>query len=145
MQEIPPGYIAELYRQTSFLSAVLGGFSIAFLGALLTFNIEKKSINKTIWVSAIAATLLIVSTFASVVVLLDEVRLGLSSLALTDWPKSTFTSKMIADFFFLIGTYALLVTIGLSGNIRDKKTGIITAVIACTGIVFLTIVVIGAL
>ena len=143
MDEIPVEYVAELYRQIAFLSAVLGGFAITFLGTLLTLNNVDKTVDRTIWVSAIAATLLVVSTFASVVTLLDVIRVGITSFDINEWPAETVRSKNIASLTSFTGMYALLVTIGLSGRIRNRKTGIFTAVIAFLGIMLLTIVFVG--
>lgn len=140
MEELPTEYLAELYRQITFLSAVLGGFAIAFMGTLLTLTSDNKSVSRTIWLTAFAATVLIVSTFSSIVVLLDIVRLGITSMDASEWPAETLRSKNIADLSSFAGMYALLIAIGLSGKIRDKKTGIVTAAIAFLGFTLLTIV-----
>ncbi|MEM8487062.1 MAG: hypothetical protein AAF564_16030 [Bacteroidota bacterium] len=143
MTDLPPEYVAELYRQIAFLSAVIGGFAIAFMGTLLTLTSQDKTVSRTIWLSALAATSLIVSTFASVVVLLDVIRLGITSFDLSAWPEETLRSKSIAGLASFMGMYVLLIAIGFSGRIRDKKTGIVTAVIAFVGLILLTIVLSG--
>ena len=145
MEELPAEYVTELYRQTAFLSAVLGGFAVAFIGALLTLTSENKAISRTIWISAFAATFLIVATFTSTVVLLDITRLDITSFNFADWPNGLIRSKLIADYAFLAGTYALLIAIGFSGKIRDKKTGIVTATLASIGLLLLSFVVWGTL
>ncbi len=139
MQELPAEYVPELYRQTAFLSAVLGGFSIAFLGTLLTLTLERKVINWTIWILAFAATSLIVATFASIGVLLDIVRLGITSFDFATWPADTLRTKAIADSCMIFGMYALVIAVGFSGSIRDKQTGIVTALLSLIGLALLTI------
>ncbi len=143
MEALPTEYLAELYRQITFLAAVLGGFAIAFMGTLLTLTSDDKTVSRTIWLSAFAATFLIVATFSSIVVLLDIVRLNITSMDASAWPAETLRAKNIADLSSFAGMYALLFAIGLSGKIRDKKPGVITAAIACIGLVLLTIVVWG--
>ena len=107
MEELPTEYLAELYRQITFLAAVLGGFAIAFMGTLLTLTSDDKTVSRTIWLSAFAATVLIVSTFSSIVVLLDIVRLGITSMDFTEWPADSLRSKNIADLSSFAGMYAL--------------------------------------
>ena len=140
MDALPADFVEELYRQTAFLSAVLGGFAIAFMGALLTLTSESKTVTRTIWIAALAATLLIVATFSSTAVLLDLIRLEITSFNFTEWPASLLRSKSIADSTFFAGMYALLIAIGYSGSIRNKKTGIITGILALFGLILLTIV-----
>ena len=143
MDQPPVEYTIELYRQFSFLAAVLGGFAITFMGTLLTLDAKEKVVARAIWVSAFAATFLIVSTFTSVVTLLDVIRLNISAFDFSDWPANTLRAKVIADVTSFTGMYALLIAIGISGWIRDKRTGIITSFFAFVGLSLLTIVALG--
>ena len=140
MEELPTEFVTELYKQTAFLSAVLGGFAISFAGVILTLASENKTISRTIWIASFAAISLILATFSSTVVLLDLIRLGITNFNFADWPASTLKSKAIADYSFFAGMYALVIAIGFSGKIRDKKTGIVTAILAAIGLMLLTVV-----
>ena len=65
---------------------------------------------------------------------------GITSFDFANWPADTLRSKSITDLCSLMGMYILVSAIGFSGSIRDKKTGIFTAILALTGLVLLTIV-----
>jgi len=56
-------FYAEAYRQLAFVSAVLGGFSVAFLGVILVARDERRIAGWTIGLSIAASSAFIVATF----------------------------------------------------------------------------------
>ena len=140
MPDVPPDYVAEMYRQTAFVSAVLGGFAVAFLGALLASAAERRVVTTAIGFTAAAAVLFAVGTLASVFLLLDVLRLGIRSFDFSQWSGSAFRTKTIADTALFAGVYALVVGVGLSGWARSRQTGRVTATVAAAGFVLLSLV-----
>lgn len=143
MQELPPDYVAELYRQSAFVSAVLGGFAVAFLGTLLGTPPERKSGTWATGFAVAAAVFFVVATFASTVIVLDVARLGITDFDYSNWPAATVRSKGVSDTTYFLGIYSLLLAVGVSGWTRSRRTGIISSVLAALGVVLLSVVVAG--
>ncbi len=145
LTDLPPDYVAELHRQAAFVSAVLGGFAAAFVGALLTTDSEKQVGTWAVGFAAASSVLFIVATFGSSVVVLDVLRLGITDFDFANWPASTVSAKSKADLTYFLGIYTLIVAIGMSGWTRSRATGIVTTAVSAVGFLLLTSVVRGIL
>lgn len=139
MPDVPPDYIAELYRQIAFISAVFGGFAAAFLGTLLASASEQRLGTYAVGFAAAAAVLFIVGTIGSTFTLLDVLRLDIQAFDAATWPGSTLRTKIVADLSSVLGMYALILAVGLSGWTRSRATGQVTAAVAAVGVVLLSV------
>ena len=135
--ELSPEYLVEVARQIAFVGAFLGGFSATFLGLVLT---ENRSDNIGIWLIA-ALTLASCSFILSVITM--------TFLSVSQHPgvpvdvlvEAVNRHRIIGFLSFILGIYALLAGIGLSGFIKSKRFGLITAIIASFAVFTVTIVI----
>jgi hypothetical protein len=115
-------FYAEAYRQIAFVSAVLGGFSVAFLGVLLVAGDERKLAGWTIGISIASSVMFIIATF------LDSFLVftlpGFAAQSLEDLPESVLGIAGWAVFAFYGGVFALLSSLSLGGWLRSKQVGI---------------------
>ncbi|NQZ89528.1 MAG: hypothetical protein HRT54_18285 [Colwellia sp.] len=135
MQALPSNYLVEIAQQIAFVSAFLGGFSATFLATLIVYSSSKKSTDWSIGCSAFAASCFIVAVVGSVmltIVLHPEAPSNVSAGA------SINTARVVIFIGFALGLYALLCSIGISGWIRSRRTGIMTSTCAVLGVYFVT-------
>ena len=132
MQALPDSYLMEIARQLAFLGAFLGGFAATFLATLLVVDSSKRIASWTIGSAATAACGFIVAVIASVM---------LTTVLHPDAPSnvgdgaSIGTARIVSSVSFAVGLIALLVSIGLSGWVRSRRTGIATSVVAGFGLI----------
>jgi hypothetical protein len=127
MQTLAPEYLAEIARQVGSLSAFLGGFAAAFLGTLLALNSPRRLAGWAIAWAAFAAMAFIVTVVAStkmVIVLHPQSPAGAAAAG------GIGAARVIAVLGFLLGAYALLVSMGLCGWLRSRRTGWVTSGLA---------------
>jgi len=133
--------VAELHRQVAFGAAILGGFAVTFLAAMLVaFAPDQRIGHWAIGSTVTAAVLLIVATVAQTLVLITVPQLSLS-FDYDAWPAATLRAKWIGDLAFFLGIVVLFGGLGLSGWARDRLTGTITASAAAVGIMLAVIVI----
>lgn len=125
MIELNPAYLAEIARQIAFVSAFLGGFAATFLATLLFVNSTKKAAGWAIAGASFAASAFIVAVVACIML-----AVTLSPEAVEVEKSSILAARIIGMLSFLAGTYALLCSIGTSGWLRSRKTGIATSISA---------------
>ena len=130
--ELTSRYILAVAEQLSFVSAFLGGVSATILVTIVVFTSPKKSVNWIVGSSALAASSLLIAVIAS---------WRLSILLHPDLPASVeqsiinvLWSGMIIGY--IMGFIGLLTSIGLSGWLRSKQTGIITSSISVVAVLF---------
>lgn len=140
LAELPADFVTEMYRQTAFIGAVLGGFATAFLGALVAMDNGKPAGIWAIGFATAAAVAFVVTTFGGTVVALDAARHGIVNFDYSLWPEATHTKKRISDLCLTVGLYTLLLSVMVSGWIRSIATGVVTTLIGSSGLVILTIV-----
>lgn len=132
MQSLPDSYLIELARQIAFLGAFLGGFAATFLATLLVVDSAKRIAGWIIGLAAAAACSFVVAVIAAVMlttVLHPDVPLNVRDGA------SIGTARVITTLGFGAGVYALLASVGLSGWIRSRHTGIATSVISLVALI----------
>ena len=138
----PVSLVVEQYRQMAFGAAILGGFAVTFLSALLTAYAPERRIGTwAIGATAAAAVLLIVATMASTLLLISAPVYGLT-FDFSAWPSDMYRAKWIAEVSFFLGIAVLFVGIGLSGWARSRATGYITAIAAAVGVVLVLVILI---
>jgi len=115
----------ESIQQLALISSVLGGFSFTFLSAIITKDSEKTT---KYW-------LIVSLTMASLCFLLAAV-----GWTLMDFNKGISALKSHHQLLvkvLLLGLLAILASIGLSGWLIDKKTGVTTSVFSSIALLFL--------
>ena len=112
----------------SSIAAVLGGFSVATLTLLLDAASNRRIASWAIATSGIAAALLIGVTFLASILAADAMKMDATTFA--ELTPSIQPPVGVVSFALLIGFYALLANLGMSGWIRSKRTGIATSVAA---------------
>lgn len=127
MEQLPAGYFAELAGQLAFLSAVLGGFAVTFLGTLLATSSERRAIGWAIGSASVAAAGFICSALAAsfmAVATHPEAIESAASAAQSAGPRVAVTLGL------MVGMYALLLSLGLSGWARSRPVGLTTTISA---------------
>lgn len=132
MTEINPNYIVAVAEQLSFVSAFLGGVSATILVTIVVFTSPQKSANWIVTSAAVAACSLLIAVIASwrLIILLHP--------ALPNEVDTSVVGVLWAGMLigYGLGFLSLLVSIGLSGWLRSKRTGTITSSIAAVAVLF---------
>lgn len=123
-------FYAEAYRQIAFISAVLGGFSVAFLGVILVADDARRRAGWTIGLSIAASVMFVVATF------LDSFLVftlpGVSASSAEQLPQEIRMVASVAVFAFYGGVFALLSSLALGGWLRSRAVGVTaTLLVAC--------------
>jgi len=130
--DVSPEILAEVFRQCAFISALVAGFSFAFLAVILTSN-TKKLVDDWTAGFAIAATAgLIVCalgwTFSVAPVL--ALSSGTRGATLAQLPEPYRMIHRSLSITFIACFFMFLSSLGLSGWIRSKILGIVSTTIA---------------
>ena len=137
MQQFSIDYLAETARQTASLSAFFGGFVAAFIGTLLLFNSRPRLASWAIGSATLSAVAFIVAVINATKVV---VSLPLyTPTNLSNLPAAIVRARLLGTISFGVGIYGLLFSLGLSGWLHSKRTGIITSTFAIIGIAFTTL------
>jgi hypothetical protein len=124
-------FLASATNQFSFISALIGGFSIALIAGLI--NLERKRI--TDW----SIGFLIVSSIVQIGCTFFLSFLSFKILTLSGNANykvlNEFLSKIdpklsLVIIAFLLSFYSFIISIGLLGWIRSKKLGILSSIVA---------------
>jgi hypothetical protein len=132
MQSLADSYLIEIAQQLAFLGAFLGGFAATFLATLVVIDSPKRVVGWVVGTAAAAACSFVVAVLASVVlttVLHPEVPANVRA------ESSVETARIVCTVGFLLGVIALLTSVGLSGWIRSRRSGIATSTFAGLGLV----------
>lgn len=131
-QELKASYVIAVAEQISFVSAFLGGVSATILFSVIIFSSDKRVVSFVIAASTLSACSLLVSVISG-----WRLTIGLHpDLPFTPDPDkiSMLWNSLIAGYG--LGVNSLIVSIGLSGWIRSRRMGIVTASIAAISIIF---------
>ena len=114
-------FYSEAYRQIAFVSAVLGGFSVAFLGVILVAKDQRRLTGWTIALSIAASVMFILVTFLNS--FLAFTLPGFNAKLLTDLPPQVLSVAEFGVLAFYGGVFALLASLALGGWMRSKAVG----------------------
>jgi len=125
-------YFVAVAEQMSFVSAFLGGVSVTILVTIVIFTSSKKSVSWIVGTSALAACCLLTAVIASWRIIIAFHP---------DLPFEADLTKVeiLWDAMILgygLGVLSLITSIGLSGWLRSRRSGIITASIATVAVIF---------
>lgn len=112
-------------KQLALVSSVLGGFSFTFLSAVLLFSTDKK----------VKFWLIIGFMIASMCFLLSA--LGWSMIDLNDPTDSNQSHHQNLVKLLLLGLISNILSLGLSGWLSNKRTGMVTSAISLFALLFL--------
>lgn len=112
-------------KQLALVSSVLGGFSFTFLSAVLLFSTDKK----------VKFWLIIGFMIASMCFLLSA--LGWSMIDLNDPTDSNQSHHQNLVKLLLLGLISIILSLGLSGWLSNKRTGMVTLAISLFALLFL--------
>ncbi len=135
MTDYPPDYLQYLYEQISSIAAVLGGFSIATLTLLLDAAPKRRIASWAVATSGLAAALLIGVTFLASILASDALKTN--AVRFADLTPSIQPLVGVVSLAFLLGFYALLASLGMSGWVRSTRTGIATSLAAALGMILI--------
>jgi hypothetical protein len=125
---ISPQNYAEICKQLAQISALVAGFSFAFISVLLTNTLQKKITDWVIGfsISTIAGFLICALTWT-----LCATRMSLlMELNTKNVPEMFIHLHRILSFLFVMSFFLFFVTLGLTGWIRSRKLGIFSSVVA---------------
>lgn len=130
---LSPVYLSDIAAQTGGLSAFLGGFAATFLGTLLALNVKGRVGSTAIGFAAVSSVAFIVAVVGST---------GVVAALHPDGPgfgrAGVGGTQVLMTLAFLLGLYALLISLGLSGWSRSRSTGLTTSIAAGLGLVVVT-------
>ena len=135
MDQLPAAYLAHIAGQMGFLSAFLGGFAATLLALLLTTSADRRVGTWAAGFCAAAAIAFIASVIASTMLVTVLHPEAPSRLLDQD---AVNRARLVSTLGFMLALYCLLITIGLSGWLRSRRTGQITSVLAGFGLVVAT-------
>ena len=135
MYELAPGYLVELSRQMGFLAAFLGGFAGILLQLMLQTKQPPRLVATAIGFTVAAAVAFIVTLTASTMI--GAVLHPDAPAYVADSPGLG-RARAVLTLSFMLGLYALLVSLGLSGWMRSRATGLTTSIVAGIGFVLVT-------
>ncbi len=126
MAEMEPEYLLALAQQFGFLGAFLGGVSATLFVTLLTLAKPSLLVRWSIGSAALGAACFIITAYMSVGVIAQNHPLS---------PRASLESSgtlvlMGMYLSFVIGVFALLAAIGISGWTRSKPLGYVTTAVA---------------
>jgi hypothetical protein len=118
--------MVEFFRQFAFVSALLGGFSLAFFGTLLDAGRTHRAVGPTAALALASSSCFLIvtlgNTFAASVMANDEMRQRM---------EAGISAQMAPlSMLFLLGILLLLAGFGASGWIRSRRLGWATSLIA---------------
>lgn len=109
-----------MFEQLTLVSALLGGFSFTFLGAILSKNDSNKLTSVMVVISALTATMFFLCTLGWALFGGASIE-SLNELAIS---KHKYLFKI-----FILGILLFNVLLAISGWIRSKNVGIVTTII----------------
>ncbi len=127
--------LVEILRQLAFISAVLAGFAVTLFIGIMQMDTAHTRIAAASAGSALAgAALLIVSTVAGVGgIVAAAIGTGSASVATLQVP--VYGAFQWSVWSFLLGTFAFLVSLGLSGRAHSRVLGWVTGIVSGVTIV----------
>ncbi len=133
MIEMTSEYLNELANHLILISALLAGFSIAFIANLIVSKTNSRIANSLLIIATVAASCFLISVFGLTKIL----QMTTEGYPYEIEQKDFNLPRKISGATFMIGIVALSTIIALSGWTKSKTIGIVTTII---GILTLIIV-----
>lgn len=131
---LSPENYAEICKQAAFISALVAGFSFAFLGALLVSSINKRIID---WVMSFSISSIAGLLVCALAWTLSASRMTIySGMGIKELPEEFIKMHKTLSLIFILSFLFFLITLGLCGWIRSRRLGIISGVIALVAGIF---------
>jgi hypothetical protein len=135
---LTPEIYAEICKQSAFISALVAGFSFAFLGTLLVSQIKNRIIDLIMSFSIVSIAGLLVCALAWT---LSASRMAIYTGSIqTQVPEVFINIHRILSFVFILCFLSFLITLGLSGWIRSKTLGIVSSFVSLLSLIFFFVV-----
>ncbi|HEX2921811.1 MAG TPA: hypothetical protein VHO50_11665 [Bacteroidales bacterium] len=129
-----PEIFGEICRQGAFISAIIAGFSFAFIGALLVSQVKNKIIDVVLSFSILSiAGLLICALFWTLMASGMGMYVGIE---ISQIPQSLISLHKTLSLLFILSILFFLVTLALSGWIRSRILGVISASVSVASTAF---------
>lgn len=136
MQHLSPGYLSAIAAQLGGLSAFLGGFAAAFLVTLLSKGDRSRTTSLSIGFSVSSSVAFIITVMASTGIVAALHPEAPPAIASSLSPLIAQTTLTLA---FVVGLYALLLSLAFSGWSRSRGTGVVTSIAACVGMIMVSL------
>lgn len=135
---LTPESYAEICKQSAFISALVAGFSFAFLGALLVSSIKNVLIDWILSFSTLSIAGLLICSLAWT---LTASRMTLYSEGdIVQVPQSFLGLHKTLSLIFVFSFFFFLVSLGLCGWVRSKTLGIISSSISLIATIFFLVI-----
>lgn len=125
--------MSDYYNILASTSAVLGGFSLAFLGVILSGAQQSRAADWTVRLATLTATLFTVTGLGWSLAASAVSRIGSAESFLTSFGQS----HRLLSLLFLAGIGLFVATIGISGWLRSRSLGWFSTLVAGAGLVLI--------
>jgi hypothetical protein len=135
---LSPEVVAEIFKQSAFISALIAGFSFTFLAVLLTSSTRKPVDDWTAGFAIAAVAGLIVCALGWTLCVPPILAMTAQAATTTPFqlPEKFRMLHRLFSLIFLLCFFLFLTSLGLCGWIRSKKLGIVSTTIAVVAAVF---------
>ncbi len=134
--EMTSEYLNELANNFILISALLAGFSIAYIANIIVSKNNNRISNSLLIIATVAACCFLVSVFG----LTKLLQMTTDGYPLEIEQKDFDFPRKISGAAFMIGIIALSSLIALSGWMKSKTIGIITTIIGILTLIILLMV-----
>jgi hypothetical protein len=128
-------YLVGTYRQLAFVSAVLGGFSCAFLGVMLAAGDNRRLAGFTVALATLGSIALVVTSVLGSFLVVALAAVGPATFA--DVPGGVLRAASWLMVAFDLGVACLLLAVGVSGWLRSRLVGWVSTLAMAGGLVLL--------
>ncbi|MCI4669940.1 MAG: hypothetical protein MRZ79_17520 [Bacteroidia bacterium] len=127
MTEASIGYWNELANQLIFLSALLGGFSLAVIVSLLAEKSDTRVHTNLFRAAAFSAASFLISIFAMTKILLMTTKGFPFAGNITG--NDLIIPRLVGMITFITGIFSMIAIISLSGWVKSKRMGRFTSIL----------------
>jgi hypothetical protein len=127
-----PETFAELFRQAAFISALIAGFSLAFLAVLLTTVPERRIATWTAAFSIAATAGLVVCALGWTLAAPRMAATAAPPGSAFEMPSVMLSIHRTLSQTFIVCFYLFLTSLGLAGWIRSRTLGAVSTTAAVT-------------
>jgi hypothetical protein len=135
---ISPEIYAEICKQSAFISALIAGFSFAFLGALIVSPVISRMVDLVMGFSIVSIAGLLICALAWT---LSASRMELyMGIDVANVPQTYLNLHKSLSLIFVLSFFFFLVTLALSGWIKSRKLGIFSSLISLMATIFFIVI-----